>query len=63
MEFLFGQVKLFWLLFSPGLGDEMRFLGAALVCIAVLYGVDQLFFGGRYVADVDRVISEIYSHW
>jgi hypothetical protein len=40
----------------------MRF-GAALVCIAVLYGVDALLFGGIYAAAVGRVLTEIYVHW
>jgi hypothetical protein len=38
-------------------------LGAALVCIAVLYGTDLFFFGGQYAAGAERVISEIYVHW
>jgi hypothetical protein len=35
----------------------------ALVCIAVLYGVDALMFDGRYLAAINSVISEIYAHW
>jgi hypothetical protein len=40
----------------------MRF-GAALVCIAVLYGVDALMFDGRYAAAVSSALSEISAHW
>ena len=41
----------------------MRFFGAALVCIAVLYGVDAFFFAGGYGDGMDRVILSIYQHW
>jgi hypothetical protein len=41
----------------------MRFLGAALVCIAVLYGCDAYFYDGRYFAGLQREISDIYQHW
>jgi len=41
----------------------MRFLGAALVCIAVLYGVDALFFDGQYGQSIDSAISDIYRNW
>jgi len=41
----------------------MMRLGATLVCIAVLYGVDALVFDGRYAAGASRVISEVYTHW
>jgi hypothetical protein len=40
----------------------MKF-GAALVCIAVLYGVDALMFDGRYAASVTAVLSDMYAHW
>ena len=49
---------------SPlGMGDDMRFLGAALVCIAVLYGMDAYFYDGRYLASLQRQIADIYQHW
>ena len=41
----------------------MRVFGAALVCIAVLYGVDAFFFDGRYGDGIDRVISNIHQRW
>ena len=41
----------------------MKALAAALICIAVLYGVDAFFFDGRYFAILDRVIFQIYVHW
>ena len=41
----------------------MRFLGAALVCVAVLCGVDAFFFDGQYGQGLDRAISDIYRHW
>ena len=41
----------------------MKGLPAALVCIAVLYGVDALLFDGRYFGDLNGVISQIYMHW
>jgi hypothetical protein len=41
----------------------MRFFGAALVCIAVLYGVDAYFYNGQYLAGLERAISDIYQHW
>lgn len=41
----------------------MRFLGAALVCIAVLYGLDAYFYGGQYFGTLERVISDIYERW
>jgi hypothetical protein len=40
----------------------MRF-DTALVCIAVLYGVDALWFDGSYYAAVSHVLSNLYSHW
>jgi hypothetical protein len=41
----------------------MRFLGAALVCVAVLYGVDAFFFARQYGQGIDRTISDIYRRW
>jgi hypothetical protein len=38
-------------------------LDVALVCVAVLYGIDALMFDGRYMAIVSSVISETYAHW
>jgi hypothetical protein len=50
--------------FSPDDWEgKMRLFGAAFVCIAVLYGVDVLFFDGRYGDGVDRVVWNIYRHW
>ena len=37
----------------------MKSLGAALVCIAVLYGIDAFFFDGRYGHGMDHAISDI----
>jgi hypothetical protein len=42
---------------------DMRFLGAALVCIAVLYGMDAYFSNGRYFASLQREVADIYQHW
>jgi hypothetical protein len=41
----------------------MRFFGAALVCIAVLYGVDAHFYDGRYKGGVEHLLSDILRHW
>ena len=41
----------------------MRFLGAALVCIAVLYGVDAHFFHGQYEDGIEHLLSDISQHW
>ena len=41
----------------------MRFLGAALVCIAVLYAVDAQFFGGQYKDGMRHALSDILRHW
>ncbi len=38
-------------------------LSAALVCIAVLYGIDALAFDGRYVTGISHELYEIYVHW
>jgi hypothetical protein len=40
----------------------MRFLGAALVCIAVLYGVDAYWFNGVYFAALTSMMSQIVGH-
>ena len=48
---------------SLGLGGDMRFLGAALVCIAILYGMDAYFSDGRYFASLQREIADIRQHW
>jgi hypothetical protein len=45
------------------LGADMRFLGAALVCIAALYGMDAYFSNGRYFASLQREIADIHQHW
>jgi hypothetical protein len=37
----------------------MRLLGAALVCIAVLYGVDAYWFNGAYFAAATSMMSQI----
>jgi hypothetical protein len=41
----------------------MRFFGAALVCIAVLYGVDAQFFASQYKDGIVHVLSDILKHW
>ena len=41
----------------------MKSLGAVLVCIAVLYGIDAFFFDGRYGHGMDHAISDIYRRW
>jgi hypothetical protein len=58
--FSFGKAE-FRSLFSLRLG--VRLIGAALVCIAILYGVDALLFDGCYVQGVDRAMTAIYRHW
>jgi hypothetical protein len=42
--------------------EAMMRLGAALVCVAVLYSVDALMFHGWYADAVTRVIAELYAH-
>jgi hypothetical protein len=42
---------------------DMRFLGAALVCIAILYGLDAYFYNGLYLASLQREIADIHQHW
>jgi hypothetical protein len=50
--------------FSPSYGEgKMKFLGALLICIAVLYGVDAFFFDGRYGHGLDGAISDIQRRW
>jgi hypothetical protein len=63
LEFSLGKADMCRSLLFPRLEGDMRLLGAALVCIAVLYGVDAFFFGGRYGQGVDCTISDIYRHW
>ena len=41
----------------------MRILGAALVCIAVLYGMDAYLSDGHYFASLQRENTDIYQHW
>jgi hypothetical protein len=48
--------------FLPRWDGLMRFLGAALVCIAVLYGIDAYFFDGRYKNGIEQAVSEIERH-
>jgi hypothetical protein len=63
LEFHFGHHGGVLIAFLPLDGrDEIR-LGAALVCIAVLCGVDSFFFGGQYATIVERIISEICRRW
>lgn len=38
-------------------------LDTAIVCMAVLYGVDALWFDGSYFAIVKHVMSDLYFHW
>jgi hypothetical protein len=40
----------------------MRLLGAALVCLAVLYGVDAFWFNGVYFIAINSMISQIVQH-
>lgn len=39
----------------------MQQLKVALVCVAVLYGVDAIWFNGWYVAAADRVIARAWQ--
>ncbi|HTP91790.1 MAG TPA: hypothetical protein VMJ52_08655 [Xanthobacteraceae bacterium] len=41
----------------------MRPLIAAVVCIAVLYGIDATWFHGFYYDAIVRLISTIYRQW
>jgi hypothetical protein len=64
LEFYFGKLANCKSLFSPSQsGGDMRFLGATLVCIAALYGLDAYFYNGQYFAGAERAISDIYRHW
>jgi hypothetical protein len=45
------------------LGGDMKFLSAALICVAVLYEMDAYLSDGRYFASLQREIAEIYQHW
>jgi hypothetical protein len=40
----------------------MRVLGAALICIAALYGFDAYSYNGWYLASLQREIADIYQH-
>ena len=40
----------------------MRLLGTALVCIAVLYGVDAYWFNGVYFTAATGMMSQIVEH-
>jgi hypothetical protein len=41
----------------------MMRLDTALVCLAMLYGADALWFDGSYFAAVVHVMSDLYMHW
>jgi hypothetical protein len=41
----------------------MKPLATLAVCLAVLYGVDSVWFNGRYSALVDRVIFQVHACW
>lgn len=41
----------------------MKCLGASLVCIGVLYGLDATLFGGWYFTGVDRMLSQFLRQW
>ena len=41
----------------------MRNLLAAVVCLAILYGVDAFWFNGQYYHDLIRMLSDIYRHF
>jgi hypothetical protein len=46
------------------LGDKnMRLLGAALVCMAILYGVDAFWFNGLYFTAAVGMMSQMVEHW
>ncbi len=36
---------------------------AAAVCIAILYGVDDLYYNGMYSKALSQTMSEIFSHF
>ncbi len=46
-------------IFSHGLGGKDEVFYPALVCIAVLYGVDAQFFAGQYTDGIERALSDI----
>jgi hypothetical protein len=47
LEFHFGRFAICNSLFSPSRSEaDMRIFGAALICIAVLYGLDAYFYDG-----------------
>ena len=39
----------------------MKHLTAAILCIAVLYGLDAVFFGGWYFSNATKAIEQTYS--
>jgi hypothetical protein len=41
----------------------MRFLGAAIICIVILYGIDVYCFDGRYLAILIGMVSDIRTKW
>jgi hypothetical protein len=41
----------------------MREITAAIVCIAVLYGVDAFWFDGRYFAAASLALRQVYVYW
>ena len=41
----------------------MKCLGASIVCITVLYGLDTALFGGWYFAGFDRMLAQFYWQW
>jgi hypothetical protein len=41
----------------------MKYLGATLVCLAILYGVDMVWFNGRYFDASESMVLDIYRHW
>jgi hypothetical protein len=41
----------------------MKCLGATAVCLAVVYGIDAIWFHGWYFASLNYVISGIHEQW
>jgi hypothetical protein len=41
----------------------MRYLGAAFVCLAILYGVDVVRFNGRYFDASESMLLDVYRYW
>jgi hypothetical protein len=39
----------------------MKHLTAAIVCIAALYGIDALFYGGWFFGNATRAIEHAYT--